>query len=138
MCAEKWTAYGPMILRVVVGLTFFMHGLQKVQGGIDGVAAFFGTIGIPMAGFFAFVVTYLELLGGLALILGLFTHWVAKLLAINMLVALFTVHLGNGFFVGNGGIELVLVLLGALVALMISGPGKCALGNRTKNTAQTA
>lgn len=136
-CFAKWSGWGPTILRVVVGLTFFLHGWQKMQGGIDGVAGFLATLGIPAAGFFAYVVTYVEFLGGIALILGLFTHWAAKLLAIDMLVALFTVHIGNGFFVSEGGVELVLILLGALIAIMASGPGLCAIDNRKRASSPT-
>lgn len=127
-CAGKWGEYAPLVLRVVVGLSFMLHGWQKLnEMGIDKVAGFFDSVGIPMAGFFAVVVTWLELLGGAALIVGLFTHWFSKLLAINMLVALFTVHMGKGFFVGDGGPELVLILLGACVSLMITGAGPISL-----------
>ena len=63
------------IIRVVVGLAFFMHGWQKVFTiGMSGVGGFFGSLGIPAAGFFAIVVSLLELLGGLALILGVLRH----------------------------------------------------------------
>lgn len=129
-CSEKWVDYAPLVLRIVIGVTFLLHGWQKIDGGVDGVAGFFTTMGIPMAGFFAFVVTWLEFLGGIGLILGLATHWFSKLLAIDMLVALFVVHASKGFFVSNGGIELVFVLLGGLIALMITGAGKFSLDSK--------
>ena len=70
-----------------------------------------------------------EVVGGLALILGLGTRWVAIPLAIDVLVALFTVHLPAGFFVSDGGYEFVLLLLAANVTFMLSGSGAAALEN---------
>ncbi len=119
------------IIRIVVGFTFFMHGWQKMfMMGIGGVTGFFSSLGIPAAGLMAVIVTVLELLGGLALMLGLGTRIVGALLAINMLVAMLTVHISNGFFVSNGGIELVLVLMAASVAFAIAGAGRLSLDSR--------
>jgi putative oxidoreductase len=119
------------LVRVVIGLTFFMHGWQKLfDNGIGGVTGFFDSLGVPAAGLFAVLVTLLELLGGLALILGIGTRIVAALLAIDMLVALLLVHISNGFFVGNGGIELVLLLGVSAVAFVLSGAGAYSLDSR--------
>ncbi len=128
-CADSWAAWAPLVLRVVVGIAFMLHGWQKVQMGNAGVAGFFDSIGIPAASFFAFIVTYVEFLGGIALILGVLTHWAAKLLLIDMIVAILVVHLGNGFFVSTNGVELALLLAAACFSLMITGPGKWALGS---------
>ncbi|MDJ0754804.1 MAG: DoxX family protein [Ardenticatenaceae bacterium] len=119
------------IIRIIVGLIFFMHGWQKLfMMGIPGVGGFFGSLGIPAAGFMAALVTFLELLGGLALILGVATRVVAALLAINMLVALLLVHLANGFFASNGGYEFVLILMAASVAFVLSGAGSMSIDAR--------
>lgn len=119
------------IIRVVVGLAFFLHGWQKVFSiGFTGVGGFFGSLGIPAAGFFAIVVSLLELLGGLALILGVATRIVGLLLAINMLVALLLVHLSNGFFVSDGGIELVLILGVAALAFALTGASSMSVDAR--------
>ncbi len=132
-CSEKWAEYAPLVLRLAVGFAFLMHGWQKINViGHDGVAGFLGSLGIPAAGFFAFVITWLEFLGGIGLILGLATHWFSKLLAIEMLVAMFTAHHGKGFFVSGGGYELDLVLFAAVVALMIMGAGKFSLDAKWK------
>ena len=127
---DQTAAWGLFALRVVVGLVFFMHGQQKLfDNGVDGVEQFFGSQGIPWPGLAAVVVTAVETLGGLALILGLFTRLVALLLAIDNLVATLVVHAENGFFVGNGGVELTLLLLAANVALILAGPGALAADN---------
>lgn len=132
-CMEKCSSFAPTVLRVVVGVTFLMHGWQKVaQVGPAQFGGYLASLGVPLSGFFGYVVTYVEFLGGLALILGLFTHLSAKLLAIDMLVALFLVHINKGFFASTGGFELVLLLLAATVSIMLGGPGKWAVDNYFK------
>lgn len=119
--------YGPLVLRIVVGIIFAAHGWQKISGGMEGVAGFLNSLGVPLPLFFAYIVTYVEFLGGIALILGAATRVAAQLLAINMAVALFLVHIPNGFFVSKGGYEFVLVLLAALITLSFTGPGALAV-----------
>ena len=119
------------IIRVIVGIAFFVHGWQKVFAfGFAGVGGFFGSLGIPAAGTFAIIVSLLELLGGLALILGIGTRIVGLLLAIDLLVALLVVHLPNGFFVSENGVELVLILGAASLAFAITGASSLSLDNR--------
>ncbi len=120
-------SWGITILRVVVGVVFLVHGLQKLFGGVEGVAGLLGGIGLPLPQIMAIVLIAVETLGGAALILGLFTRYAGALLAITMLVALFTVHLPNGFFVRDGGYEFVLTLMGASGALALTGSGALAL-----------
>ena len=125
---DRLWPWGIALLRAVLGVVFFMHGQQKLfDMGIDGVEGFFASEGIPAAGLAAVVVTAVEMLGGLALILGLFTRVVALLLAVDMLAAAVVVHLPNGFFAGGGGYELVLMLGAAALALVLTGPGAAAL-----------
>ncbi len=121
--------WGLTVLRVVTGLIFFMHGLQKLGQGVGGVTQFLTQLGIPAPSIAAVLLIAVELLGGLALILGLGTRWVAIPLIIDMLVALFTVHLPNGFFAQNGGYEFVLLLGAASVALALAGGGAAAVDN---------
>lgn len=117
-----------LALRTAVGITFVAHGWAKYAGGVDKIAGFFGSVGIPVPGVAALLVTLIELLGGIALILGLGARVAATLIALVMAVAMFTVHWGNGFFVGGkGGIELVFILLFAAIAIALFGSGKYSL-----------
>lgn len=125
------SAWGFLALRLAVGAVFAMHGWQKLTVmGVGGVAGFFGSLGIPFPEVAALVVTLVELVGGLALILGLGTRLAGALLAVDMLVALILVHLPNGFAVENGGYEFVLVLLAASLFFALSGPGRISLDAR--------
>ncbi|MBM7844759.1 DoxX family protein [Herpetosiphon giganteus] len=121
--------FGIAILRIVVGFIFFMHGWEKFNGGIEGTAVFLGSLGIPAPTFMAVLLIATELIGGIMLILGLFTRYVAVAEAIAMVVALVTVHLENGFSSQTGGYEYVLALIGASLALVLLGSGSLALDN---------
>ncbi|MED1781009.1 DoxX family protein [Brevibacillus fortis] len=120
----EWSA---LILRVIAGLTFAIHGVAKFQMGLENVAGFFGTMGLPA--FIAYLVAFLEVVGGIALILGLGTRVFAGALSVVMIGAIFTAKLTAGFLGGEGGAgyELDLALLAMLVALGISGSSKFAL-----------
>ena len=124
---DRALPWGIALLRVVVGLTFFMHGQQKLfQMGVGGVGGFFASLGIPAPELAAVAVSLVETVGGLALILGVLTRLAGVLLAADMLVAMLLVHRPNGFFAGDGGVELVLVLGAAALALALTGPGALA------------
>ncbi|MEA2701618.1 MAG: putative oxidoreductase [Candidatus Parcubacteria bacterium] len=118
----------PLVLRVATGLIFAMHGWQKLGGGLDGVATFLGGLGFPAPMLMAVLLVAAELGGGLLLILGVLTHWVAKILAFVALIAFLTVHMSSGFFIAEGGYEFIILIFAACVSLAITGPGKWALG----------
>jgi putative oxidoreductase len=115
------------LIRAIVGVVFLMHGGQKlfVWGGHN-VAGFLGQLGVPIPSVSAVLLTFVEFLGGAALLLGLVTRWAALLLAIDMLVALILVHIKNGFFLPDG-VEYPLTLLVANIALALSGSGALAV-----------
>lgn len=124
---DAWRDYAPLVLRLAVGIVFFMHGWQKLEGGLPGVTGFVGSLGFPMPEVFAVLLVTAELAGGAFLVLGLLTRWAAKALIVVSLVALFAVHLPNGFFMQTGGYEFILVLLAGCVSLLLSGGGKWSL-----------
>lgn len=117
---NKYNMYALIILRLVLGIAFVAHGWQKYSGGVENVVGFFGNVGIPAAGFFAWVVTLVELLGGIALILGILTRYASALIAIVMVVAIWKVKLSRGYL---GGFELDLTFLGIALSLMLTGGG---------------
>ncbi len=126
MMSGKLQSWGLAVLRVVVGIVFFMHGYQKLfKMGIHGVTGFFTHLGIPLPGFFAVVVTLVELVGGILLITGLATRIPAALLAIDILMAILTFHIKNGFF--GSGVEFPLTLLAGAICLALAGGGSASL-----------
>lgn len=128
MASIAVSGWGLTVLRVVVGIVFLAHGIDKFFiTGLGNIGGFFGQIGIPLAGFSAFLVAAIELVGGAALIAGFYTRIAALLLGIIVLVAMFLVHISNGFFSSNGGIELTLTLTAACAALVLSGAGEAAV-----------
>lgn len=124
---NRWQGYAPLVLRVVTGIVFGLHGLQKLQGGLPATAGFLSSLGFPMPELFAALLIAAELGGGILLVLGLLTRWAAKAVTLVALVALFFVHLPNGFFLATGGYEFILLLLAASVSLMLTGAGKWSL-----------
>ncbi|MEH7011792.1 DoxX family protein [Neobacillus niacini] len=107
-----------LILRLVLGVTFFVHGLVKFQGGIENIVGWFDSIGLP--GVLAYGVALLEMVGGIALVVGLGSRIVSALLVLLMLGAIVKGKLAVGFL-GNGqgaGWELDLALL--VMALFIA------------------
>ncbi|WP_018394442.1 MULTISPECIES: DoxX family protein [Bacillaceae] len=119
---------GTVILRVILGLIFFIHGLVKFQGGIGNTVGFFDSVGIP--GFMAYIVGGIELIGGIAMMIGLGTQIIAVLFAIILLGAIFTVKLSAGFL--NGGYELDLMLLAVSIHLVLTGKTPYSVDSKLK------
>jgi putative oxidoreductase len=112
---------GVLILRIILGITFLIHGVAKFQGGIGNMAEFFDSIGIP--GFMAYVVALIEIIGGIALIVGMGTRIVSGIFVVLLLVATLKVKLGVGFL-GNGqlaGYELDLSMIAIAIFLLLNG-----------------
>lgn len=123
--------FGMLVLRVVVGLTFAVHGWQKFnEFTIAGTQASFRAMGVPLADIAAPGVATLELVGGIAIILGVLTRVFAALLIFDMLGAMFIVHRPNGFFVTNNGIELVLLLAAACLMFVLAGAGRYSVDHK--------
>jgi putative oxidoreductase len=116
---------GLLALRVVVGAIFAAHGAQKIfEFTIPGTVGSFAGMGVPFAEIAAPAIAFLELVGGILLILGLLTRPIGILLTMDMVVALVLVHLPAGLWVGDGGYEFVAVLGVAALALALTGAGR--------------
>jgi putative oxidoreductase len=123
---SRYSEWSALFLRVAVGVIFIAHGRQKLFGGLAGFGHYLESLGVPLPNVSALVVALVEFLGGIALLLGLFTRWAALLLAINMLVAIVLVHLRHGL-TGPGGFEFPLALLAAAISLLLTGPQKFSI-----------
>ena len=117
------TDLGLLLLRVVLGVAFIMHGIDKL-GDLSGTQQGFEQLGIPAASFTAPLVALTETIGGGLLIAGLLTPIAAGALTIDMLVAGLVVHAEKGFFAQDGGYEFVLILGVASLALAVAGAGR--------------
>lgn len=127
---ETLRQYGIALLRAVVGIVFIMHGSQKLfTYGYQGVVGSMAQLGLPAPEISAALIMATEFVGGILLLLGLFTRIAAIPIAFAMLVAVLHVHLKNGFFSGSGGYEFALTLAVAAVALVFTGSGAFALDN---------
>lgn len=126
-----------LVLRILLGIVFLPHGLQKVFGlfggyGFTGTMGFFtGTLGIPAL--FAFLAIAAEFLGSLGLIAGLFTRIAALGIGVMITVAALMLHVQNGFFMNwfsnqkGEGFEYHILVAAMSAALVISGGGKWSL-----------
>ena len=121
------------ILRALLGIVFFPHGAQKVLGwfggyGFEGTMASFERMGIPAI--FALLAILAEFLGSIGLLTGFLTRVAAFGITCNMVVAVFMVHLKNGFFMnwfGNQkgeGFEYHILVIAITLALMVRGGGR--------------
>jgi putative oxidoreductase len=112
------------LVRVIVGIMFLMHVSVKFKLGADAVAAnVFSKNGLEPALIWTYITMFLETVGGICLIAGLFTRFFAAALAIEMLIALLFVHMPKGYAAGGGGYEYVLLIGAICFAFAIRGGG---------------
>jgi putative oxidoreductase len=114
-----------LLVRVIVGVIFAMHGSQKLFGafgglGLEKTAAMLGAIAYPVA--------VGEFFGGLGIIVGFLSRFSAASLIVTMVGAIVTVHGRNGFFMSSGGFEYNLALIGLLLPILLAGPGSYSIG----------
>src|SRR5262245_3518777 len=132
--ASRWA---PLSLRLIVGFGFIAHGYAKLAKGPEAFVAIVHAIGVPAPYLMAWLTIGIELLGGLAVLLGAFVPLVSLPMAAVLLVAIFTVHLPFGFTsikllavtaagpqFGPPGYETDLLYLACLVALVLGGSGR--------------
>jgi putative oxidoreductase len=120
---------GVLILRLVLGLTLAAHGYNKFFGGgrIPGTAGWFESIGMKYGRFQAVVAATTEISAGLGLAAGLLTPIPAAGFVALMLVAAWTVHRHNGFFIVKEGWEYNLILAVSAVVIATLGAGRYSL-----------
>ena len=129
-----------MPLRLIVGFGFMAHGYAKLAKGPDAFVAIVQALGTPAPALMAWLTIGVELLGGLAVLLGAFIPVVSLPMAAVLLVAIFTVHLPFGFTsikllavtaagpqFGPPGYETDLLYVACLVALVLGGSGRWAI-----------
>lgn len=120
---NRYYEWSMAVLRIVLGIIFLAHGLQKITG-FQGIVQFFGSIGLPAI--VAYVVTAIETVGGICLILGLFTRAAAAGIACVIIGAIVSLKAAKGFL---NGYEYDLLILAAATALMLSGSHTFSLGD---------
>jgi putative oxidoreductase len=104
------------------------HGWQKLQQGVGEFAGFVASLSVPFPTFTAYLVTALELGGGILLILGLATRVWALLIGIEMVLTTILVKIDAGLIAeGGAGAELDLLILAGCVVLVLLGPGRVSL-----------
>ena len=134
--------WAPIPLRLIVGYGFFAHGLAKLEKGPEHFVEILQAIGTPMPHFMAWLTILVELVGGIAVLLGAFVSWISIPMAAVLLVAIFTVHLPFGFTsikllavtadgpkFGPPGYETDLLYLACLATLLLAGSGPLAVDN---------
>jgi putative oxidoreductase len=131
-----------LILRLIMGVGFIAHGWAKISRGTAGFGKLLAWIGVPFPQATAAVTSYVELIGGIVLILGIWTRFAVIPLAITMIVAMFTINIHYGFssiktigltpegpVFGPPGYEINLLYIGGLLVLLLLGSGKWSVGH---------
>lgn len=118
--------WGVLLLRLVLSLSMTVHGYEKVvpHGATAHFAHYVTTLGLPP--WLGYVSAWTEFAGGILILFGLFTRFAAALVAINMLVALVTVGIHQGFGIYNYIAELAAIA----IMLVLTGPGKLSLDRK--------
>jgi putative oxidoreductase len=120
----SWRDIAYTLMRVVIGYILLMHGWMKVGTfGVAGVSGMMAKNGLKPAAAFAIAAMFLETVGAICIIIGLFTRFFAAAIAIELAIALLALHLKAGFAVGKGGYEYVLLLGIVMFAIAIRGGG---------------
>jgi putative oxidoreductase len=140
LTSHRPQAWHAVPLRLIVGYGFMAHGYAKLARGPEHFTAILHALGMPAPELLAWATIGVELLGGLAVLLGFFIPLAVMPMAVVLLVAIFTVHIPNGFssikllsvdaagaHFGQPGYETDLLYLAALVALVLGGSGRLSL-----------
>jgi putative oxidoreductase len=137
---RQMARWWPIPLRLIVGFGFMQHGFAKLSRGPDAFASILQGMGVPDPHLMAWLTILIELLGGLAALLGAFVTIVSVPMTAVLLVAMFKVHLPYGFSsikllavtatgakFGPVGYEVIVLYVACLAALVIGGSGPVAI-----------
>ena len=120
---EKLRDIPLLLFRLILAYGFYEPAMMKLKN-LSGIAEWFGSMNYPLPGASAFLAMVTEVLGVVLITLGLGTRVIALPMMFVMLIAIFTVHLSNGFAAGDNGFEIPLYYFLMLFALVVYGPGK--------------
>ena len=123
---EKLKDIPPFLFRLVLAYGFYGPATMKLQN-FNGIVEWFTSMGMPLPKLNAFLATGTETVGFVLLFFGLATRIISIPLMVVMVVAIATVHMGNGFEAGNNGFEIPFYYILMLFSLLITGPGKISL-----------
>jgi len=123
---EYLQSLGLLLARIAVGYGFYEPAMMKWKD-IGSVAEWFGSMGIPLPLLHAYLAATTEIVGVVFLILGFMTRLISIPLIVIMIVAIFTVHLSNGFSAGSNGFEIPLYYMLFLLIFLSHGAGKFSL-----------
>jgi len=143
---SPWPVHAPwcaLPLRLIVGIGFVSHGYAKLARGPEHFVAILQAIGVPFSVFLGWATVIVELVGGVMILMGAFVPLAAVPMAVVLLVAIFTVHLPNGFssiklmsydatgaHFGQPGYETDLLYIAGLLALCMAGAGPLSVDAR--------
>lgn len=122
MIYEKLAEYGPLPLRILAGIAFIIHGLPKISNIVGTEHFFTNMIGLPAV--MALPIGLLEVIGGIALLVGVLTRIASILFIIEMIGSTIVAKLSRGFV---GGYELDLLLMAISISLLMTGPGRISI-----------
>jgi putative oxidoreductase len=148
--SRRFARWAPLPLRLIVGGGFIQHGVAKWMHGPSNFANILHAMNVPFPHLMAILTIATEILGGCAVLLGAFIPLAAIPMAIVLLVAIFTVHLPNGFSsirlkgvvagkaqFGPPGYECDLLYIAGILTLVLGGPGPLAVSSRMQTDART-
>jgi putative oxidoreductase len=122
-----WVLLG---IRLILGITFMLHGSQLLFGAFNGsgLAATMSAKGPGGGGIIGLLVAIGQFFGGFGIVLGFLSRFSAVTIGVIMLYALLVVHFSHGFFVQEGGFEYTLALFGLSLPIIVLGPGTLNVG----------
>jgi putative oxidoreductase len=149
--SDRWRPWVPVPIRMIIGVGFMVHGWAKWSRGPAAFAELLKQVGVPLPLANAWLVTLLEIFGGLAVLMGAFVVVVSFPLILSMLGAMFTVNIKYGFSAvntigltpegpqfGPPGYEINLLYIAGLVALILGGAGPLSIDSLRKRRRQRA